>query len=129
LEVLLRETEFAPPLVARAHSLVALLVQRGITKYNIDGAAAAIDAPAGRRRILVPGQVEDDLSIRFGAGAIRSNLALLAEVRRANPDAFILYKPHPDVIAGHRLGAVPEAAASRFADRVVNGGSTAALLA
>src|SRR5205814_728807 len=81
--------------------------QRGVTKYNLAG-DPQIDLPAGRRSILVPGQVEDDLSVRYGGGAIRTNLALLSEVRRDNPDAFILYKPHPDVLAGHRKGAVPD---------------------
>jgi capsular polysaccharide export protein len=137
LNVLLCESEFAPALVARATRLAAQLVARGITKYNLAGRGpgikagteAGIEVPAGMRRILVPGQVEDDLSIRHGAGRVRTNLGLLAEVRSANPDAFILYKPHPDVAAGHRIGAVPEAEARRFADAVVRAQSTAALLA
>ena len=41
-------------------------------------------------------------------------------MRAANPDAFILYKPHPDVVAGHRTGAVPDSAARRFADLVIS---------
>jgi capsular polysaccharide export protein len=49
-------------------------------------------------------------------------------VRRANPDAFILYKPHPDVEAGHRRGAIPDQRAREFADAIVRGSSTAALL-
>ena len=77
----------------------------------------------------MPGQVEDDLSIRFGAGEVRTNLGLLARVRAANPDAFIIYKPHPDVVAGHRIGAVPDSEARRFADLVVSNGSTDRLLA
>ena len=128
LEYLLRETGFSPDLLARAERLAARLVERGITKYNLAGAERRGSA-AGPALILVPGQVEDDLSIRFGAGEVRTNLALLDAVRAANPDAFILYKPHPDVLAGHRIGAVPEAAARRFADQIVEGGSTAALLA
>ncbi len=129
LERLLRESEFPPVLLARAQRLAAQLVTRGITKYNLAGNGVSLDLPSGRRRILVPGQVEDDLSIRFGAGAVRTNLDLLAQVRAANPDAYVLYKPHPDVLAGHRKGAVPEAEARRFADRVVRGGATAPLLA
>jgi capsular polysaccharide export protein len=128
LETLLGEAEFGPELVARATRLAALLVTRGITKYNLAGSGAGIELPAGSRRILVPGQVEDDLSIEHGAGPVRTNLALLARVRTANPDAFILYKPHPDVMAGHRKGAVPAAAARRFADAVVPDGSIAQLL-
>jgi capsular polysaccharide export protein len=128
LEILLREAEFTPALVARARRLSAQLVTRGITKYNLAGTGPAIAVPSGRRKILVPGQVEDDLSIEFGGGDIRTNLALLAEARAANPDAYILYKPHPDVMAGHRKGAIPEAEARRFADAVVPDASTAALL-
>jgi capsular polysaccharide export protein len=129
LERLLREAAFPPALVARAERLTALLVARGITKYNLAASGPGLDLPPQRRRILVPGQVEDDLSIRFGAGEVRSNLDLLARVRAANPDACILYKPHPDVLAGHRIGAVPEAEVRRFADIVVTDGAAAALLA
>ncbi len=128
LETLLRETEFTTALVERADRLIARLVARGVTKYNLAGIAPTLEMPAGRTRILVPGQVEDDLSVLHGGGEIRGNLDLLAEVRRANPDAFILYKPHPDVLAGHRKGAVPDAEARYFADAVVQGVSTAALL-
>jgi capsular polysaccharide export protein len=128
LNRILREAAFDAALVARAERLIARLVARGITKYNLGDGGRGAAAPAGRRRILVPGQVEDDLSIVCGAGTVRTNLALLAEARRADPDAFILYKPHPDVVAGHRAGAVSEREARRFADAVVAGGSIAALL-
>ena len=133
LECLLRDSDFSPALLARAERLRERLVERGITKYNLASGDPSGDPIAGippdRRCILVPGQVEDDLSIRFGAGEVRTNLGLLARVRAANPDAFIVYKPHPDVVAGHRIGAVPEAEARRFADLVVSGGSTDRLLA
>jgi capsular polysaccharide export protein len=129
LEDLLGEAEFAPALIERAGRLMTQLVSRGVTKYNLAGQAPILDMPAGVRRILVPGQVEDDLSVLFGGGEIHTNLALLEQVRAANPDAFILYKPHPDVAAGHRKGAVPDALARRFADAVVQDVSTAALLA
>jgi capsular polysaccharide export protein len=129
LETLLGEAEFAPALVARAQRLAAQLVARGITKYNLADRGPGVAVPSGKRGILVPGQVEDDLSIQLGGGEVRTNLALLAQVRAANPGAFIIYKPHPDVMAGHRLGAVPEAEARRFADAVVREASTAALLA
>src|SRR5205814_3516098 len=116
LETLLREAEFTPALVERARRLTERLVERGVTKYNLAGGAPQIELPAGRRSILVPGQVEDDLSVLYGGGAVRTNLALLSEVRRDNPDAFILYKPHPDVLAGHRKGAVSDSQARHFAN-------------
>ncbi len=127
LERLLLEAEFAPALIARARGLIARLVSGGITKYNLASAAAAFDIPKGRR-ILVPGQVEDDLSVLFGGADVRGNRDLLARVRAANPDAFILYKPHPDVEAGHRKGALPDRVAAEFADRIVRGVATDSLL-
>ncbi len=132
LEQLLLEAEFDAALIARAGKLIDRLVARGVTKYNLAGASApAIEFPgcdvSMRRRILVPGQVEDDLSVRLGGGGIRGNLDLLARVRAANPDALILYKPHPDVEAGHRTGAIPDRLAGQFADRIIRDSSTAAL--
>lgn len=112
---------------ARAERLVAALLAGGVTKYNL-GAGALPALPAGRR-ILVPGQVEDDASIRLGAGAERTNLALLARVRAENPDAVILWKPHPDVEAGLRPGAVPPAEAARLADATLSRVGAAAALA
>ena len=129
LERLLTDTEFTPAVVERGRRLAAQLVARGVTKYNLAGQPTQLDLPSGRRRILVPGQVEDDLSVLYGGGEIRTNLGLLERVRSANPDAFILYKPHPDVVAGHRKGAVPEPLALRFADAVVQDVSVVALLA
>ena len=129
LDRLLGETQFDAAQIERARRLIAQLVGRGVTKYNLGGAAPVWDMPPGARRILVPGQVEDDLSVLYGGGEIRTNLDLLACVRDANPDAFVLYKPHPDVIAGHRKGAVPEALARRFASAIVQNVSTAAFLA
>jgi capsular polysaccharide export protein len=128
LEHLLLEAKFSPALLSRAGALAAQLVAMRVTKYNLADRGPQISVPPGRRCILVPGQVEDDLSIRFGAGAVRTNLDLLTQVRAANPDAFILYKPHPDVLAGHRIGAVPDDAARRFADLIVLQGSAAAML-
>ncbi len=101
------ETLIATPLTpaqrTRAEALIQRLKAQGLTKYNLGGAAPAL--PQGHR-ILVPGQVEDDASLRLGAGTIRTNLALLQAARSANPGAVVLYKPHPDVEAGLRPGAV-----------------------
>ena len=129
LEILLATTDFPPGLLARAAALRAALVARGITKYNLPGAAPALPATPGRRRILVPAQVEDDLSVlRGAAGGVRSNLDLLRAVRAAAPDAFIAFKPHPDVEAGYRRGAVPAAEAHALADVVLARAPIASLL-
>jgi capsular polysaccharide export protein len=121
LEALLAEAEFTPALLARAARLREALIAGAVTKYNLPGAAPPLDLPPGRRAILVPGQVEDDAAVRRGGARLRTNLDLLRAVRRENPDAAVLYKPHPDVEAGMRRGAVPPDEAGRLADRVLSG--------
>jgi len=69
--------------------------------------------------ILVPGQVEADASLAFGAPGIRRNLDLLRAVRAANPAAHLIYKPHPDVVAGLRRGGQGEDDARDWCDEVV----------
>lgn len=112
--------------LARAERLVRRIVQGGATKYNLPGALP--DLPPGPR-VLVPGQVEDDASIRLGAGEVRTNLALLQAAFAANPDAAIIYKPHPDVEAGLRPGVVAAEDLARLADVVARRADPAALIA
>ncbi len=129
LERVLGDAVFDDTLIERARRLIALMVARGITKYNVGaGVPPDLVAATGARRILVPGQVEDDRSVTLGGAGITRNLELLERVRAANRDATILYKPHPDVDAGHRRGAIADDVAARYADRVVRGVSSAAML-
>ena len=64
------------------------------------------------------GQVEDDASIQTGSPNIRTNLDLLKTVRAANPEAYIVYKPHPDVVSGNRIGHIAESQAVKLADQI-----------
>ena len=107
----------APGGAARTEALIKAILKKGITKYN-SGAKSLPVLPYGHR-ILVPGQVEDDASVLRGAGPIRTNLALLQATRAANPKAIIIYKPHPDVDAGLRSGAVPEPMLKTYANIVL----------
>jgi capsular polysaccharide export protein len=129
LERLLNETAFPPPLLARAAALRATIVARGVTKYNLAGDAPVIVAPPGVRKILVPGQVEDDASVRHGGGPIRTNLDLLRRVREDQTDAFLIYKPHPDIEAGFRRGRIPAARLRGLADLVLTRAPVSALFA
>ena len=118
LEVILQTTEFAPQLLERAARLRLRIVNTGLTKYNVG--SKNWQRPAGAARvILVPGQVESDAALRFGAPGIRTNLGLLRAVREANPDAYLLYKPHPDVVAGLRRKGQDEDQAGRYCNEVV----------
>lgn len=100
---------FTPQLTARAAWLQGRILELRLSKYNLASNATLPTAPNGREAVLVPGQVETDASIRLGGVDVKTNKALLQEARRANPDAFIIYKPHPDVLTGLREGAVADA--------------------
>jgi capsular polysaccharide export protein len=121
LERILGETEFDEDLIAQARTLREVITQGGLSKYNLPRRPApAWEEAAGRRRILAPGQVEDDASVIKGGGGW-SNLRLLSEVRRRNPDAFIVYKEHPDVAAGYRSGGLSQSEALQYADATAGG--------
>lgn len=107
LETLLLTAEFSSEELARARALRERIVASGISKYNTARPAALSLAPrSGQRVVLVVGQVDDDASVRHGSPSVTGNLALLHAVRRACPDAYLVYKPHPDVLSGNRAGAV-----------------------
>ena len=110
----------------RAEALIARLTSARLTKYNLSGTPLPLLPPG--LRLLVPGQVEDDASIRLGAGAERTNLRLLRAVRAAHPEAVIIYKPHPDVEAGLRPGAIAQSDLAGLADVVARGADPVALI-
>ena len=118
LEDWLASNELTAEQLARAAALRQRLVREAITKYNLS--AKPWQRPLGLRRVvLVPGQVEGDASLRYGAVDIRTNLALLQAVRLAEPEAFLIYKPHPDVVAGLRRASAAERQALELADLVL----------
>ncbi|MGH7181455.1 MAG: capsular polysaccharide biosynthesis protein, partial [Nitrospiraceae bacterium] len=118
LEHVLLTTEFPAQVLTRAKRLRDRIVEEGLTKYNV-GAGTWLRPKDALRVILVPGQVESDASIRYGGSSIRSNMGLLQAVREANPSAHVMYKPHPDVLAGLRTKGAGEDEALRWCDEVV----------
>lgn len=111
LEQLLATHDFTPHLLARARRLRERLVDSGLSKYNVDSNSASSrtrrHAPPRRhsqRVLLVVGQVESDASVRHGSPWFTTNSELLRQARAAAPDAWLIYKPHPDVVSGARLG-------------------------
>lgn len=104
LEHILNHAERSEQLLRRARGVRERIGEKRITKYNTEPVEPLALDSGGRRVILVPGQVEGDASIAKGAGLIRTNEGLLRAVRERCPDAFVVYKPHPDVMAGNRSG-------------------------
>ncbi|GAA3896170.1 hypothetical protein GCM10022276_13960 [Sphingomonas limnosediminicola] len=119
LELLLETEQFDATTIERARRLRRAIVEAKLGKYH-RGDGAEIDRRAGsRKHILVPGQVEDDRAVKTGGCGLTSNLELLARVRAQAPDAYIVYKPHPDVLAGHRRGALVSQLCLQHADEIV----------
>ena len=117
LEHILQYHRFSPDELARGERIRRFMVEKKLSKYNLYD-NIRLDFPKTKQIVVVPGQVEDDASIRFGAKGM-NNLELLRQSRLSRPDAYIVYKPHPDVLAGNRAGSVEEADALRYCDRIV----------
>jgi capsular polysaccharide export protein len=127
LELILQNADIDPAMIARAAALRERLVATGISKYGHDAQPFA-KAGGARRHVLVTGQVEDDRSVLTGGGGI-SNLDLLRQARALEPDAYLIYKPHPDVEAGHRKGRIADSDALALADQVERHAPIAGILA
>jgi capsular polysaccharide export protein len=111
LEQLLQTAGFSVAELDRARRLRKLIVDSKISKYNLPATEKLeLRARPAQRVLLVPGQVADDASVRLGTQAVSDNLSLLRAVRSAHPDAYIVYKPHPDVLSGNRSGKLHDVA-------------------
>ncbi|CAM3543585.1 capsular polysaccharide biosynthesis protein [Psychrobacter glaciei] len=120
LETLLRHCQaMSPQQSRRIKQLQDKLLSQRVSKYNVGTDIGNADSQhtswvhnakvSGKHRILIVGQVEDDLSVQYCGSEIKTNSGLIERVQRDNPEAYLIYKPHPDVEAGLRVGKVGEA--------------------
>ncbi|MBB5515332.1 capsular polysaccharide export protein [Rubricella aquisinus] len=115
-EAMVRAAETLPRAAhLRADALAQAIIAAGLSKYSLPGRNPQLEGQV----LLVPGQVVDDASLRLGGGLVRDNLALLSAARDLHPKAHIAYRPHPDVVAGLRPGAVPDEAVLDHADMIL----------
>ncbi len=121
LENLLNATRFSTPVLNKAARVRRKIIASRLTKYNNEPEQLLdLSAAAGRPIILAPGQVEDDASIRLGCQEVNTNLGLLRAIRKHHPDAFVIFKPHPDVLSGNRKGKVRLSEALQYCDAVID---------
>ncbi|PZO00789.1 MAG: capsular biosynthesis protein, partial [Alphaproteobacteria bacterium] len=118
LETLIGTADLSGAALERAGRLRRRIVETGLSKYNLKGEAPA-GWPTDRERLLVVGQVENDKSIALGCTDIRTNSGLVEAARRDFPDAFLIYRNHPDVMAGNRPGRL-DAGAMQAVDAVAD---------
>jgi capsular polysaccharide export protein len=129
LEYLLNTYEFDDEIIQRAQKLQAYLIKNKISKYNIhkDRKLILAGLKEGQSVVMVPGQVEDDASILYGADGM-TNLSLLQQARENALDAYTIYKPHPDVLAGNRKGHVCADIALKYCDTIITDASLDSVL-
>jgi capsular polysaccharide export protein len=127
LEWLLQHRQFTAQETERARVLRQNLVTTGLTKYNV-GTGHWSRPGNGKRVVVVVGQVESDASIRLGSHTLCSNMQLLERSRRDCPNDYLVYKPHPDVLAGLRSGDLHAEQAAQWCDEVVTDTNMADLL-
>ena len=114
LELMLNEYELNDYEVRRTQLLSEQIQVSAITKYNVVAnnpvladlkqQIESFRLSSQQEVVLVTGQFQQDLSMEFGALDIKDNLSLLRQVRSDFPDAYLIYKEHPDVYSGVRPG-------------------------
>lgn len=92
--------------LTRAKALIKTITAAGVSKYNVGEKNSVIINNQNKKILLVVGQVDGDASLITGSLNIKNNEALLYAVKDKNPNAYIIYKPHPDVVSGNREGCV-----------------------
>ncbi|MBO5064477.1 MAG: capsular polysaccharide biosynthesis protein [Campylobacter sp.] len=126
LENILNYHKFSSSELEAAKKLKDILIDSKISKYN-DDKDGIISSKNGKKIALVIGQVEDDASVRIGADGMK-NIELLEQARLNSPNSHIIYKPHPDVASGNRIGLVDIEQALKYCDEVLEGVSMPILL-
>ena len=118
LERILETQALDDAAIRRADALRDRIIELDLTKYNL-GRKNWTRPASEKWVILVVGQVERDASIRLGSPDVKYNAELLARVRQEHPSAYIVYKPHPDVVAGLRRQGTGEDLSFDIADEIL----------
>ncbi|EJJ9802976.1 capsular polysaccharide biosynthesis protein [Campylobacter coli] len=117
LEYILQNHIFDESLKQRAKKLITMIMQNKFSKYN-GLKHEKLNFNTNKKIILIPAQVEDDASMILG-GAGYDTLKLLQSVRKANENAFIVFKPHPDVLSGNRKGLKDKSIILKYCDEII----------
>ena len=121
LETLLQTKQFDSEELHRAELLKKSLLENELSKYNLGQSfnKSQLNIEENQIIVLIPGQVEDDASIKKGCVDINTNAELITATRKNKPDAFLIYKPHPDVVSGNRKGKVDKVITEQYVDLVL----------
>lgn len=96
LEKLLSSYDFDmdPELANRSKAFREKLIDSNVGKHKSipDDKPQSKYGKKNKKRVLVIGQLENDVSIKHGSGKVKTNAELLALACHENPDAQIIYK-------------------------------------
>ena len=125
LEYLLQNFNVNHNEIIRARRIIDLIIKLKISKYNLR-LKKKMNLPSkilNKQIIGVLGQVETDNSIIYGVPddtISKTNFALVEQVRKDYPDAYIIYKPHPDTESGLRIKGTKDSSIFENADFIAN---------
>jgi len=125
LESILQNGDFSETDLNHTNEISDFLKKNRLSKYNLAQSKVtwSKSQASGRKIILIPGQVELDASIKAGSPEIKTNGELLRRVRKEQPDAYLIFKCHPDLVAGARHGKLLPDGAEEVSDLVVTSGN------
>ncbi len=126
LEYILNGLENSETIEQTARKIINLIRLHQINKYNLN--ENEWNVKVNKKIIVVPGQVEHDKSVQYGSPVVKDNLTLLKEVRKRNPDAYVVFKVHPDIYRHCRVNNTNKKQYYEYADEVVENFSTFSLI-
>lgn len=89
----------------RLHRNLRLTKYLGTARYDgVHWAMGQEIASAERKMVLLCGQVSDDVSVKTANCPWGSFEQIASEIKRNDPDCFLVFRPHPDVLKGVRPG-------------------------
>ncbi|WP_372737927.1 hypothetical protein [Neptunomonas sp.] len=108
-ELILASSQLDAIALEQSSQAIQRLGQHRLSKYN-----AAPDYPVSRLQagaaVLVVDQTYGDISVQLGQGSPETFVKMLETAVANHPDAEILVKVHPDVLAGKKKGYLLECA-------------------
>lgn len=113
LESMIAASELSADEHQRAVLGIGLMRQHRLSKYNHAPDYPLFRHDLARPRVLVVDQTLDDSSIKYGLADAQAFLRMLDDAITDNPEAEVMVKVHPDVIAGYKQGYLREAAEAR----------------
>ena len=109
LENILNSIHLTTRQIERTDRLIESLVSANVTKYNVGTDLSYISLQAislAKSKsvdiILVVGQVASDASLKYGSPLVNTNAGLIKRARQDFPNSYLIYKPHPDCVAGNK---------------------------